>query len=123
MINLFNNKMGATSPQEKIERKMLELKYKRVEIQEEKEERLEQLKKLLGREIIRNPIPDYIDDSDNKTNIKKKETRSNPVKTKKKVLKKNNNNNKKKNGSANAYERKLKNNANKKKHHYEETKQ
>ena len=81
--------MGATSPQEKIERKMLELKYKRVEIQEEKEERLEQLKKLLGREIIRNPIPDYIDDSENnKTNVKKKETRSNPVKTKKKVLKK-----------------------------------
>ena len=116
--------MGATSPQEKIERIMLELKYKRVEIQEEKEERLEQLKKLLGREIIRNPIPDYIDDGvNNKTNIKKKETRSNPVKTKKKVLKKNNNNNKKKNGSANTYERKLKNNANKKKHHYEETKQ
>ena len=34
-----------TSAQEKIERKMLELKYKRVEIQEEKEEKFEQLKK------------------------------------------------------------------------------
>ena len=36
--------MGITSPREKIEKKMLELKYKRVVIQEEKLERLEQLK-------------------------------------------------------------------------------
>ena len=112
--------MGVASPQEKLERRMLELKYKRVEIQEEKEERLEQLKKLLGREIIRNPIPDYIDDGNNEINVKKKETKSNPIKTKKKILKKGNN--KKKNGSTNTYERKLKKNGNKKKH-YQETKQ
>ena len=109
-----------TSAQEKIERKMLELKYKRVEIQEEKKERLEQLKKILGREVIRNPIPDYINNSEIETNSKKKETKSNPTKTKKKFVQ--NYNHKKKNGSSNAYERKIKKNSNKKKH-YQETKQ
>ena len=75
--------MGAASPREKIEKKMLELKYKRVEIQEEKEERLEQLKKLLGKNIIRKPIPDYIDENnETSTKITKREKRSNPIKKK-----------------------------------------
>ena len=111
--------MGATSPQEKIERKMLELKYKRVEIQEEKEERLKQLKKILGKEVKRKPIPDYIDNAKTKTNIKKKESKGGSSVTKKKVSKKEH---KKKNGSSNNSKRKFKKNSNKKKH-YQETKE
>ena len=53
--------MGASSEREMIESKMLELKYKRVQIQEEKEEYLEKLKKITGKDIKRKPVPDYID--------------------------------------------------------------
>ena len=89
--------MGITSPREKIEKKMLELKYKRVVIQEEKLERLEQLKKLLGREVIRKPIPDYIvDDSEVSTRITRKEEGNNTIrkKIKRRQIKKENENKK-----------------------------
>ena len=89
--------MGITSPREKIEKKMLELKYKRVEIQEEKLERLEQLKKILGREVIRKPIPDYIvDDSETSNRISRKEKGSNTIrkKIKRRQIKKENENKK-----------------------------
>ena len=89
--------MGITSPREKIEKKMLELKYKRVVIQEEKLERLEQLKKLLGREVIRKPIPDYIvDDSEVSTRITRKEKGNNTIrkKIKRRQIKKENENKK-----------------------------
>ena len=117
--------MGISTPREQIEKRMLELKYKRVEIQQEKEERLAQLKNLLGKEIKRNPIPDYIVDEESDINSQKKETKTNPIKTKKMILKKGKGKNLKKNGSVkneNAYERKLKKNSHKKKH-IEETKQ
>ena len=104
--------MGASSEREKIEKKMLELKYKRVEIQEEKEERIKQLRELTGGEINRKPIPDYIDDEqDNKQNnnnnnkqankesikqdnkkIKNKKAKSAKVEAKKKKSKKEKNN-------------------------------
>ena len=133
--------MGASSEREKIEKKMLELKYKRVEIQEEKEERIKQLRELTGGEINRKPIPDYIDDgqdniqnNDNKNNkqankesikqdnkkIKNKKAKSAKVEAKKKKSKKEKN--KKEKTSSNTYEKKLKKNSAKKKH-YEETKQ
>ena len=89
--------MGITSPREKIEKKMLELKYKRVVIQEEKLERLEQLKKLLGREVIRKPVPDYIiDDSEVSTRITRKEKGNNTIrkKIKRRQIKKENENKK-----------------------------
>ena len=76
---------------------MLELKYKRVEIQEEKLETLEQLKKLLGREVIRKPIPDYIvDDSETSIRITRKEKGSNTIrkKIKRRQIKKENENKK-----------------------------
>ena len=76
---------------------MLELKYKRVVIQEEKLERLEQLKKLLGREVIRKPIPDYIvDDSEVSTRITRKEKGNNTIrkKIKRRQIKKENENKK-----------------------------
>ena len=107
--------MGVSSEREKLEAKILELKYKRVEIQEEKEEMMEKLKKLTGKEVIRKPIPDYIDEtSDIKkdVNTNKVQSRSNTIKTKKTMLNKSKTKNN--NGSINSYENKLKKNNSKK---------
>ena len=48
---------------------MLKLKLRRVEIKQERIERVKQLEKLTGKEIIREPIPDYIDHSEDEINI------------------------------------------------------
>ena len=56
--------MGTSSTREIIESKMLKLKLRRIEIKEERIERVKQLEKLTGKEIIREPIPDYIDHSE-----------------------------------------------------------
>ena len=113
--------MGASSQREMIESQMLKLKYKRVEIQEEKQEYLEKLKKITGKDIKRKPIPDYIDYSQDQiisnakansmTTIKKNKTKKlKKGKTKKKI------------NSANTYEIKLKNKNNGgKKKHFQET--
>ena len=61
--------MGVSSAREKIESKMLKLKLRRVEIKQERMERVKQLEKLTGKEIIREPIPDYIDHSEDEINI------------------------------------------------------
>jgi hypothetical protein len=61
--------MGASSAREKLESKMLKLKLRRVEIKQERIERVKQLEKLTGKEIIREPIPDYIDHSEDEINI------------------------------------------------------
>ena len=53
--------MGASSAREKLESKMLKLKLRRVEIKQERIERVKQLEKLTGKEIIRESMPDYID--------------------------------------------------------------
>ena len=60
--------MGTTSTREKIESKMLKLKLRRVEIKQERIERVNQLEKITGKEIIREPIPDYIDHSEDEIN-------------------------------------------------------
>ena len=60
--------MGATSTREKIESQMLKLKLRRVEIKQERIERVKQLEELTGKEIIREPIPDYIDHSEDEIN-------------------------------------------------------
>ena len=118
--------MGASSEREMIESKMLELKYKRVQIQEEKEEYLEKLKKITGKDIKRKPVPDYIDygndqilsnvKSNSITAIKKNKTKAIGGNGKKNQLKKGQLNKKIK--SASTYEIKLKkkNNGNNKKH-------
>ena len=118
--------MGASSEREMIESKMLELKYKRVQIQEEKEEYLEKLKKITGKDIKRKPVPDYIDygndrilsnvKSNSITAIKKNKTKAIGGNGKKNQLKKGQLNKKFK--SASTYEIKLKkkNNGNNKKH-------
>ena len=118
--------MGASSEREMIESKMLELKYKRVQIQEEKEEYLEKLKKITGKNVKRKPVPDYIDYGDDQiisnaksntiTAIRKSKTKAIGSNRKKNAFKKGQANKKIK--SANSYEIKLKkkNNENKKKH-------
>lgn len=123
--------MGASSEREVIESKMLKLKYKRVEIQEQKLEYLEKLKKITGKTIKRKPIPDYIDDTEDqiisnaKSNthatIKKNKTRNSALKIKKSLLKKEKA--KKKIKSADTYEVKSKKNNEAKKKHYQETNQ
>ena len=55
--------MGTTTNKRKIEileSKMLMLKLRKIKIKHERNERLKQLKKLTGKEIIREEIPDYI---------------------------------------------------------------
>ena len=109
--------MGASSEREMIESKMLELKYKRVQIQEEKEEYLEKLKKVTGKDIKRKPVPDYIDygnaqnisnaKSNTITAIRKNKTKAIGGNGKKNLLKK---------GSANNIKLKKKNSGNNKKH-------
>ena len=81
--------MGTTSPREQIESKMLELKLRRVEIKQERMQRVKQLEKILGKEIIREPIPDYVDHSEDEINPEeieedKKEDEEEIVQTKKK---------------------------------------
>ena len=59
--------MGISSvkiKKERIESKMLMLKLKKIEIKQERKERINQLKELTGKEIIRESIPDYIDNRD-----------------------------------------------------------
>ena len=60
--------MGASSAREKLESKMLKLKLRRVEIKQERMERVKQLEEITGKEIIREPIPDYIDHSEDEIN-------------------------------------------------------
>ena len=61
--------MGVSSTREKLESKMLKLKLRRVEIKQERIERVKQLEKMTGKEIIREPIPDYIDHSEDEINV------------------------------------------------------
>ena len=56
--------MGASSQRERIESKMLQLKLRRVEIKQERKERIKELEELVGEEVIREQIPDYIDHSE-----------------------------------------------------------
>ena len=109
--------MGASSEREMIESKMLKLKYKRVEIQEEKEEYLEKLKKITGKDIKRKPVPDYIDYGEDQIISNSKSLNNASIKRHKaKKLKKGKS--KKNIKSANTYEMKVKkkNNGGKKKH-------
>ncbi len=57
--------MGCSSSREKLESRMLMLKLKRIEIKQEREERIKALEKLLGKQIPRKSIPDYIEKSNN----------------------------------------------------------
>ena len=106
--------MGATSAREKIESNMLKLKLRRVEIKQERIERVKQLEKLTGKEIIREPIPDYVDHSEDEINPEEMESEENEdeiikTKTNKKNKKK------KKEDDESEYEEKIKKKSNSKK--------
>ena len=129
--------MGASSTREKIESRMLKLKLRRVEIKQERMERVKQLEKLTGKEIIREPIPDYIDHSEDEINIEdmnenEEIEEENIINIKKEEKKKNKKNKKKKKDEdkedeEDSYEDKLKksnkkkNNKKSKGKHFQET--
>ena len=116
---------------------MLKLKLRRVEIKQERMERVKQLEKLTGKEIIREPIPDYIDHSEDEINIEdmnenEEIEEENIINIKKEEKKKNKKNKKKKKDEdkedeEDSYEDKLKksnkknNNKKSKGKHFQET--
>ena len=53
--------MGCSTTREKLESRMLVLKLKKIEINQEREERIKDLQRITGKPVIRNEIPDYID--------------------------------------------------------------
>ena len=125
--------MGVSSTREKIESKMLKLKLRRVEIKQERMERVKQLEKLTGKEIIREPIPDYIDHSEDEINIEDIENENEEIEEeeiikvkKEKKLKRKKSKKKKKDEESDddSYEDKIKNTKkkkNKKHNHYEDS--
>ena len=128
--------MGASSAREKLESKMLKLKLRRVEIKQERMERVKQLEEITGKEIIREPIPDYIDHSEDEINIEDLEKENEELeeeiievkkekKTKKKKSEKKEKKEKNKDSDEDEYEKKIKT-TKRKKHikknkHYQET--
>ncbi len=54
--------MGGVSEKTKIESRMLTLKLRRQKIQDEKKKIIKELEQMLKTSIIREPIPDYIED-------------------------------------------------------------
>ena len=106
--------MGATSAREKIESKMLKLKLRRVEIKQERIERVKQLEAITGKEIIREPIPDYVDHSEDEINPEEMESEENEDEIVKTKNNKNNNKKKKeKKDNESEYEEKIKKKSNK----------
>ena len=102
---------------------MLKLKLRRVEIKQERMELVKQLEKLTGKEIIREPIPDYIDHSEDEINVEdmnenEEIEEENIINIKKEEKKKNKKNKKKKKDEdeeeEDSYEDKLKNSKKKK---------
>ncbi len=61
--------MGCSSPQEKIEDQMMKIKLLRIEIQMERENKINQLSEMTGKKIKYKNIPDYIDPDFAKNNF------------------------------------------------------
>ena len=57
--------MGCEDSKESLESKILMLRLKRTAIQKQRKEKIERLKKLIGEEIITEPIPDYLENNNN----------------------------------------------------------
>ena len=105
--------MGTSSTREIIESKMLKLKLRRIEIKEERIERVKQLEKLTGKEIIREPIPDYIDHSEDEIipedlDSENEENEEEIIKTKKDKKSKKNKKKEKEEVNESEYEEKIK---------------
>jgi hypothetical protein len=66
--------MGCATTKEKIEANMMKLKLERVDIRNEREEKINELQELTGEKIVRKPIPDYYiheDEINPSQNVKK----------------------------------------------------
>ena len=77
--------MGCATTKEKIEANMMRLKLERVDIRNEREEKINQLQELTGEKIIRKPIPDYYiheDETNSSHNEKKVRKKINNIKQK-----------------------------------------
>ena len=75
--------MGCATTREKIEANMMKLKLERVDVRNEREDKINELQELTGEKIVRKPIPDYYIHED-ETNPSHKRKKSN---NKKKNLK------------------------------------
>ena len=51
--------MGCATTREKIEANMMKLKLERVDIRNEREDKINELQELTGEKVVRKPIPDY----------------------------------------------------------------
>ena len=83
-FNLIINKMGCATVKEKLESKIMLLKLQKVDILQEREEKLKEYQKITGETLHRKPVPDYVikDESEvNNINIKKKKKK--PIQNKK----------------------------------------
>ena len=76
--------MGCATVKEKLESKIMLLKLQKVDILQEREEKLKEYQKITGETLHRKPVPDYVikDESEvNNINIKKKKKK--PIQNKK----------------------------------------
>ena len=84
--------MGNISERTKIESRMLSLKIRRQRIQAERKEIIKEIETMLKSQVIREPIPDYIEGSNSTTLTKRKnyyyEKGTEPVKKSKDFFKK-----------------------------------
>jgi hypothetical protein len=64
--------MGNISERTKIESRMLSLKIRRQRIQAERKEIIKEIETMLKSQVIREPIPDYIEDPNSITLTKRK---------------------------------------------------
>ena len=70
-FNLIINKMGCATVKEKLESKIMLLKLQKVDILQEREEKLKEYQKITGETLHRKPVPDYvIKDESEVNNIK-----------------------------------------------------
>ena len=90
--------MGCSSAREKLEAKMLALKFRRIDIKQEREEKIETLSRIEGFPIIRQPVKDFLI-------IEKSNTSSfNTGKNNNKIIEKSRNNNHKNKNNKNTIE-------------------
>ncbi len=59
--------MGGVSEKTKIESRMLSLKLRRQKINDERKKVIKELEELVKTSVIREPIPDYVEDNPNRT--------------------------------------------------------
>ena len=64
--------MGCEYTKDDLETKKLMLEMKRIAIRNQRKKKIEKLEKLTGKKILTEPIPDYLEESDDKKKENKK---------------------------------------------------